>query len=347
MPCKISNCFNDNLTFEKMIEAHNRAKIGKTSRGEILRFELNLENNIVNLIEDISNGRYKLGKYRVFKIYEPKERVIMSLPYIDRVVHQWYVEEFVKKNIVPKFIKDTYACIEDRGTHKAVDTLQRYMRIKSRQNKEYYVLKCDIKKFFYSIDQSILYNIMTKYIRDKALLEFSKILIYSDGDGVGIPIGNYTSQFFANIYLHELDTFIKHKLKAKCYVRYMDDFVLLLDTKEECTKIMTQIKQFININLKIELNEKSGYYPSKRGVDFCGYRIWNTHKLLRNSSKKKIKKCIKKWNILYKNDELDVHRAILSLNSWLGHASHANSYRLSRKVLCKCEFLYSFEKEVR
>ena len=342
MPKKIKNCFYKNLTFEKLMAAHKRARQHKVYKDEIINFEFNLENNITNLLNNIKNKKYRLGKYREFTIYEPKERIIKALPYPDRIVHQWYVEEFIKPYIVPKLISSTYACISERGTHKAALQIEKYMRIYKRNYGDFWVLKCDISKFFYSIDPNILFNILKKYISDKELLKFTKLLIFDSRESfgsVGIPIGNYTSQFFANIYLNELDQFVKRTLKIKHYVRYMDDFILLLNTKEECTLIKHTIETFLHQQLHLELNAKSKYYPNKMGVDFCGYRIFTTHKLLRLNSKKKIKKSVKKWNYLYKNNKLNVAKATESLNSWIGHASHCNSYTLQKKIINSCNFL--------
>lgn len=330
--------------------AHKRARKNKAYKDEIITFEINLENNITNLLHNIKNKKYNLGKYKTFKIYEPKERLIKALPYVDRIVHQWYVEEFIKPYILPRFINNTFACLPNRGTHKAVDKVAKYLKSYQHINPNFWILKCDISKFFYNINPYILYNIMKKYISDKELLNFTKLLIFDGRDkseSVGIPIGNYTSQFFANIYLNELDQYIKRILKVKYYVRYMDDFILLLDSKMECIKILNEIKAFLATTLKLKLNDKSRYYPNKMGVNFCGYRIFSTHKLLRLNSKKNIKKKVKKWNYLYLQNNLNLKSAMLSLNSWRGHASHCNSYKLQQKILNDCYFLYNnkaFEK---
>jgi len=344
MPKTLKNCFYKNLTFQKLLEAHDRAKKHKMYKSEIIQFELNLENNLINLINNIKNNNYKLGKYHEFKIYEPKERLIKSLPYIDRIVHQWYVEEFIKPYILPRFIDASYACIENKGTHKAVIRVQKYLQMYHRKYGDFWILKCDIKKFFYNIDPHILFKILNKYISDKALLNFTKLLIFdqrASDEKVGIPIGNYTSQYFANIYLNELDQFIKRNLKIKAYVRYMDDFILLTKTKNECIELKHIIEDFLYKNLHLELNSKSRYYPYKMGVNFCGYRIFTTHRLLRTSNKKKIKKKVKLWNYQYKKNKLDISHAIQSLNSWLGHSSHCNSYHLEQKVINSCKFLYT------
>lgn len=348
----IKNCFYKNLTFEKMYSAHIRARKGKVLKSEVIKFEIDLENNIINLINKIKNGSYKLGKYHTFFVYEPKKREIKSLPYIDRVVHQWYVEEFIKPYFLPRFITTTYACIDDRGTHSAVNCAQKYLRL-AKQNfgNDYWILKCDIKKFFYSIDQQILFDILKKYISDKKLLEFSKLLIFDNEEknGIGIPIGNYTSQFFANIYLNELDKYAKYTLKQKYYLRYMDDFLFIVKTKEDAKIIKAKVEDFIHNNLKLELNHKSRYYPAHFGINFCGFRIFETHRLVRKSCKKKINKNIKNWNKLWENNKLDYNQMQMSINSWLGHVKHANSYKLTQKIFKKCKFLYTddlYEKDI-
>jgi len=353
MPKKIKNCFYKYLTFQKLLEAHQRARKNKTYKHEVILFEMNLENNLVNLLNNIKNNRYESGTYRTFKVYEPKERVIKSLPYIDRIVHQWYVEEFLKPFIIPKFIDTSFACLEDKGTHKAVETVQKFMRIYKRNHGDFWILKCDISKFFYSIEPNILYNIMKKHIDDKALLNFTKKLIFNDpSEELGIPIGNYCSQYFANIYLNELDMFVKHTLHIKYYVRYMDDFILLLNNKQECIKIKKLIEDFLNKNLELKLNYKSRYYPNKMGVNFCGYRIFETHRLLRLNSKKKIKLNVKRWNKLYSKNCLDLPNTMMRLNSWIAHSSHCNSYKLQNKIYKNCNFLYTndtyeeIEKEI-
>ena len=287
----IKNCFYKNLTFEKFLQAHNRAKQHKSYKDEVIKFELNLENNLINLINSIKNNKYKIGNYYSFTIYEPKERNIKALPYRDRIVHQWYVEEFIKPYIIPRFIDTSFACLTDRGTHKAVDKVQAKLREYSRKYGHFWILKCDIKGYFYNINQDILINIMEKYISDKKLMDFTKLIITGNSrqTQVGIPIGNLTSQYFANIYLNELDYFVKHTLKVPVMIRYMDDFILLTKTKEEAKKLKETISIFLRDHLKIELNAKSRYYPSDMGVNFCGYRIFTDYRLLRTNSKKKIK----------------------------------------------------------
>lgn len=328
----IKNKFDDCLTFKKMLAAHERAKKGKNSKSEIIIFEMDLETNIIRIINEIKNNNYKFGNYREFTVYEPKERIIKSLPYRDRIVHQWYVEEFIKPYFYPRFVRDTYACLDNKGTHKAVKEMQKKMRRMRKEcnNNNYYVLKCDIKKYFYNIDKNILMNILSKRIKDKKILDFTKIIL-NDGTDIGIPIGNYTSQYFANIYLNELDHYVKETLGIKHYCRYMDDFILLLKTKEEAKKYIVLLEKFVKEYLDLEFNSKSTYFKSKRGIDFCGYRIYETHILLRKRFKNKVNKNVKKWNYLYRNEKLYYDKYYMSWNSYKGHASHANSYNFMKK----------------
>lgn len=327
----IKNSFYDKLTFDKLLDAHLRASRGKKSKKEIILFEMDLETNIIRIMNEIKSGTYIFGKYREFIIYEPKERVIKSLPYRDRIVHQWYVEEFIKPYFFKRFINDTFACLDGRGTHKAVQRVQKRMRSMKRKYNNYYVLKCDIKKYFYTIDKNILLGILKKRIKDKKLLEFSKVVL-NDDQMIGIPIGNFTSQYFANIYLNELDHFVKEVLQIKNYIRYMDDFIILLPTKEDAKKIMTNISLFLKEYLNLSLNSKSKYFPNYCGIDFCGYRIFETHILLRKRFKKKIKKSVKLWHMLKVKNKFYEKKFLMSLNSYRGHASHSNSYYFMKKI---------------
>ncbi len=327
----IKNCFYKNLTFEKLLEAHQRASKGKKSKKEVILFEMDLESNIIRIMNELKSGIYKFGEYREFYVYEPKERLIKSLPYRDRVVHQWYVEEFIKPYFFKRFINTTFACLDDRGTHKAVFEVQKQMRRMKRKYGSYYVLKCDVKKYFYSIDKNILFDILKNKISDKKLLEFS-MTILNDGQEIGIPIGNFTSQYFANIYLNELDHFIKEEICVKNYIRYMDDFILLLETKEDAKRILLLIDSFLSSNLNLRLNSKSKFYSNRFGIDFCGYRIYETHILLRKMFKRKVKKSIRLWYSLKLKNKFYKTKFLLSLNSYKGHACHCNSFNFMRRI---------------
>lgn len=208
MPKRIGNIYDDAIKFEKLRSAYERTSKGKKNKIDRIKFGMYLEDNIYKMGTELKKQEYKVGNYKTFKVYIPKERIIHCLEFYDRVVQQWYVYEFILPYMVDKFIVDSYACIKGRGVHTAINKLQKYMRIAKRKWEKPYILKYDIKKFFYSINQEILYKIMCKYYKDKKFLELTKIFIQFDEEKghcnefkVGIPIGNYTSQFFANIYI--------------------------------------------------------------------------------------------------------------------------------------------------
>ena len=219
----IRNKYYKYLTYEKLMEAHIKSRKGKTSKEEIIKFNLKQEEYITWLLEQLKNKTYSHGEYKVFYITEPKLRKIERSKYIDRIVHRWYVDNFMQEYFVKQFITTTYACIKKRGTHKAVLAVQKGMKHCKRIWGEYYILKMDIAKFFQNIDKDILIKILESKIKDKNLMWLTKEIVYSSEGKKSLPIGNYTSQIFANIYLNEIDQYVKHKLKIKYYYRYMDD----------------------------------------------------------------------------------------------------------------------------
>lgn len=322
----LKRCYYDKLDINNIYNAYLRARKNKRSKKEVIDFELNLETNLSKIYNELRYLTYKPGKYKEFIIHEPKERLIMSLPFKDRVVHQWYIEEFIKPFYVKRFITDSYACIEGRGTHKAVFKLQKYL--KENNNKEFYVLKCDIEKYFFNIDKDILFNILKRDIKDKYLLELTKKIIFDNISG--LPIGNYTSQYYANIYLNELDWFIKDKLDVKYYIRYMDDFILLLDSSEECKLVLEKIRSFLNNKLKLKLNKKTRYFKYKSEIDFCGYLVFPNKLLPRKRNIKKIFKIINKFNI--NNDFLEFY---FTMNSYITYLEYSCCYKLKLNIINK------------
>lgn len=190
-----------------------------------------------------------------------------------------------------------------------------------KDNKEYYILKCDVSKFFNSIDKEVLYKIISRKVKDKDFLNCTKHILFDGTYKIGIPIGNYTSQFFANIYLNEMDHFIKEKMHIKHYVRYMDDFILILDNKEAAIKAKETISQFLEEKLHLKLNKKTNYFKCSQGVKFCGFHIYIDKIKLLNQNKKKIYKKVKYWNKLYEKNELDIMKTAECFKAWLGHAS--------------------------
>lgn len=343
MPKRINNIFEKKIKFKNMYDAYVRASKLKHSNKEVIIFEMDLATNLYTLLSDIYFGRYKTGIYRKFVVYEPKKREIMSLPFRDRVLQQWYVEEFIKPIFVPKFVKDTYACLSDRGLHIAVKNLQKYMKKCYLKNNNFYILKCDISKFFNSIDKTILFSIISRKIKDKKFLECTQKIIFDGTYKIGIPIGNYTSQFFANIYMNELDHFVKEVLRIKYYVRYMDDFVLLVKDREDAIYCKEKMAEFLEEKLHLKLNKKTNYFKNSQGVSFCGYHIYINKIKLLNQNKKKIYKKVKKWNELYRNNELDLMKTAECLKAWEGHAKLGNNYEYIKKIKKKCDWYYEGE----
>lgn len=344
MCISIKTKFDDKLTYANLLKAHQKTREGKTTKDRVIRFEINLETNMYNLYNNLKNGTYKVGNYNKFIIKMPRPREVQSLPYVDKIVHNWYVEEFLKPYYSKRFINASYGGLEGKGTYVCIQDMQKMMR-KAKRNygDDYYILKMDIKSFFYSIDPHILYKILSRVIADEKLRDFTRFLIFdhNNENEVGIPIGNYTSQYFANIYMNELDKYVKTVLRVKYYSRYMDDFILLLKNKNECIEKIKQIKKFLEENLKLELNEKTKYYPRIKGCNYCGYIIYETHIKIRKRSVKKIKKNIKHWNKLYSKKKINFNKTLNSLNSWFGHIKHANSYKLKNTIINKCDFIYN------
>ncbi len=216
---------------------------------------------------------------------------------MDRIVHRWVVDNFLEPFFVPTFIKNSYACLKNKGMHKACLDLQKAMRHCKIIWKEYYILKMDVTKFFENINKDKLYFILNKRIQDIKLLHLLKQIIYSNKGKCGLAIGNYTSQMFANIYLNEVDQYIKHKLHCKYYFRYMDDSVILIKTKEGAKQVLEKIKEYLKEKLDLELNKKTQIFKNKQGVNFCGYKIKEYRLKIRDRREKEIKKEDKKIKI--------------------------------------------------
>ena len=257
MPRTIRNQFDKYLTYEKLMEAHIKSRKGKGYRKEIIIFNLKQEEYIMWLLEQLKNKTYKHGVYTQFYITEPKLRKIEKSRYIDRIVHRWVVDNFLEPAFVPQFIPSSYACIKNRGMHKSAIYVQEKMKHCKIIWEEYYILKMDIAKYFDNINKNILLKILERKIKDKDLIWLIKEILFAQKREKGLEIGNYTSQMFANIYLNEVDQYIKHELKVKYYCRYLDDSVLMVKTKEEAKEILEKIKKFLKENLELELNKKT------------------------------------------------------------------------------------------
>lgn len=314
-------------------KAYNKARKCKRYRKDVLLFTKDKEDNLETVRNDILGLSYEPSEYRYFKVYEPKERQIMALPFYDRVV-QHAINNVLEPIFNQRFIFHSYACRKTKGMHAASDTLQEWLYEwqKFHPDQPLYAIKADIHHYFQSINHDVLKAEIRKVIKDAGALVLIDKIIDHNGqmpDGVGIPVGNLTSQLFANIYLNKLDQYIKHKLGAKYYMRYMDDFIILSPDKEQLRRWLADIERFLRDELKLELNPKTTILAAKNGIDFVGYKHRATHRKVRQDSVKRIKKTIKK----YESGKITKEQLQKSIASWTGHAGHADSYNLQKKVI--------------
>ena len=328
----IKNEYEKALSYENLMKAHLQSRKGKGYRKEIILFNLRQEEYIMWLYEQLKTQKYKHGGYTVFYITEPKLRRIEKSKYIDRIVHRWYVNSFIKPYFIPQFIYTSYACLQDKGMHKACLDVQKAMKHCKSIWGEYYILKMDIQKYFENIDKDIIYKIIQRKIKDDKILWLTREILYSNEGPKNLPIGNYTSQMFANIYLNELDQYVKHKLKGKYYFRYMDDAVLMRKTKEETKQDLEKIKKFLKEKLELELNQKTQIFKNKQGVNFCGYKINEYRLKIREKGKKKLKKKVKELKKRVETREIDSKEAKRYLAGHLGYMKIANVNSLKEKL---------------
>lgn len=332
MPKTIRNQYEKNLNYKKLMEAHIKSRKGKGYRKEIIQFNLKQEEYIMWLQEQLKNKTYHHGGYTQFYVTEPKLRKIEKSRYIDRIVHRWVVDNFLEPAFVPQFIATSYACLKGRGMHRAAIYVQDTMKHCKRIWGDYYILKMDIAKYFDNINKNILLNILKRKIRDKDLIWLIKEILFAQKREKGLEIGNYTSQMFANIYLNEVDQYIKHQLKIKYYCRYLDDSVLMVKTKKEAKEVLEKIKQFLKKSLELKLNKKMQIFKNKQGVNFCGYKINEYRMKLRDKGKRKLKKKVKNLKQRIKEGKITSKEAKKYLAGHMGYIKYANTKNLLQKI---------------
>lgn len=335
--------------FENIHQAYLEARKNKRYRDEVLRFTANLEENLIQIQNELIWKTYKSGRYREFYIHEPKKRLIMALPFKDRVV-QWAIYRILNPLLEQRYISDSYACMNGFGAQRAVRHLQYWLRKECRSHEKVYVLKLDISKYFYRVDHNVLVQILHRIIGDKDLLQLLETVIRCEhtnfgvqlGDhqyehermtGLGMPIGNLTSQMFANLYLNELDHFVKEDLQVRRYMRYMDDSLILHHDKAYLWQLKQEIEAFLTDYLHLVLNNKTTVRGINQGIDWLGYRVWSTHIKLRKKSAMKMRKRIKYLTRAYRHGDVDAAAVNNSVQSYLGLLQHCNSFRLQTKVL--------------
>ena len=334
---QIDNVFLENLTYDNLYRAFIISKRCKSLKRNVIYYDLKYEYHLKDTLKKLKEGNYNFGKYNKFKVYEPKERIILSAPFKDRVVHTFLVKNFLEPYFVPMFINTSYACIKGKGMHKCALDVKRAIYNISKKWENAYIIKMDVSKFFYNIDRDILFDIISRKIIDKKLLEVLKKVIYIEDDygvlnGLGIPIGNYTSQIFANIYLNEVDWYIKRDLKCKYVYRYMDDSIVICENKEEAQEKLKLIEKFYNEKLHLKLNKKTQIFKVGQGVNFCGYKIFIGKMKLRNKGKTKLKRKMKKVQELLKRKEISVAEAKMMLTGHVGYIKYSDSDNLIKKV---------------
>lgn len=312
------------IKIENLLVTWERFLRGKKHKRDVMIFQTKLADNLTDLYYSLVNYTYTHGPYSAFNISDPKPRNIHKATVRDRLLHH-----LIYKELYPyfdkKFIYDVYSCRKNKGIHRALNRFRDFARQVSKNNsRTCYVLKCDIKKFFANVDHQVLINILKRYISDPQiiwLLERVIFSFYSSRPGIGLPLGNLTSQLFVNIYMHEFDMYIKQELRVKYYLRYGDDFVILADSREYLNSSLSKIREFLQRELKLALHQqkvKIKTYAS--GIDFLGWIHFPYYRQMRTTTKRKIIRRLKNF---------PERKTVVS---YLGLLEYGNTYKLKRQV---------------
>jgi len=323
---RYGNLYHKIYDINNLRTAHKMARKGKTWYREIKMVDAEPEKYLTELQKMLINKTYKTSKYSSFiKNDKGKQRKIFKLPYYPDRICQWAIMLQIEDILLNTFIYDTYASIPNRGIHKALKRVNKAMT--DREGTQY-CLKFDIKKYFPSINQDVLKQLLRKKFKDKDLLWLLDEII--DSADEGIPIGNYLSQYLANFYLTYFDHWLKEEMKCKYYFRYMDDLVILHSNKEFLHDLKKKADEYLWNNLKLTIKENWQVFPTYvRGLDFVGYRSFGDYTLLRKTTSKQLKR---KMNKLKKKEVLNFND-FCSVNSYLGWVKWGNCYNLKTKYL--------------
>lgn len=308
--------FEEVISLENLFAAWREFKRGKTGRADVQAFGFRLEDNIFALHEALSGGVYHHGGYEEFIVCDPKRRVIHKASIVDRLVHHAVVR-VIERSFDRGFIFDSWSCREGKGTHRAVDRFQAMAWTASRNDTlAVWALKLDVRKFFASVDQAVLLRLIEGHVRDARLLRLIRDIVSSFP--AGLPIGNLTSQLFANVYLNELDQFVKHRLRIHGYVRYCDDFILIHTDRAVLLRALPAIRDFLGQSLQLSLHpDKIELRRYNQGVDFLGYVCFPRYRVLRTVTKRRLFRRISPENQA----------------SYLGVLRHCRSVGLQRRIL--------------
>src|SRR3989339_266697 len=351
MKIQLGHTFEDIINLENLLSAWLEFIVGKKNKKDVRFFHRDLMDNIISLHTDLKSGTYHHGDYESFFVNDPKRRHIHKASVRVRLVHH-AIYRILYPFFERTFIGDSYSCRVDKGTHRAI-TRFRVMAYKvSRNNtRTGWVLKCDIRKFFASIDHKILLGILSEYIPDKDIMCLLGEVVGSyetdrdssspfglarndsccgDGRRFGLPLGNLTSQLFANVYMNVFDQFVKHKLKVKYYIRYADDFVFLFEERRMLNKILIEIKNFLHNQLKLFLHKDKLFINTfSSGMDFLGWVHFFDYRTLRKNTKKRM------FNRIQQNPKNEC------LQSYLGLLKHGDTFKVKKELLNKYWLLSS------
>ncbi len=331
--------FRHMISYPNLLRCWGQFSKGKKKRPDLIAFERDLRSHLTQLSQELRSGTYKHGPYSHFWVSEPKMRRISRASVRDRIVHHMLAEVL---NVVYKkrFIFHSYASIKGKGTHQGVIDLQKII-YKATQNdtKPCYFLKCDIKKFFDTASQDLMLKILQKHIQSQPLLDLLSKIIYSPPQSnpasphVGFPIGNLTSQVFSNIYMNELDHYVKHRLKVPHYLRYTDDFLLLSPDKSFLIQCLEDIRVFLQDQLCLTLHpQKITLSPYTRGIDWLGYNLFFDHRLLRTKTKRRLVQRLHTRLSSCFEREITLSAVRQTAFSYLGMLCHATEHTLSVDV---------------
>lgn len=347
---RYGNLYPQIIDYSNLLLAANKAQKGKRWQQNVLRFNYKREQELERLRHQLSNFTYQPGSYTTFEIYEPKRRMISAAPYRDRIVHHALCN-VIAPIFERTFIADSYANREGYGTHKALRKFINFAR-SSR-----YVLQCDIKKYFPSMDHEILKQLIRRKIKCQETLwlidkiidnsnEQIPVVNYFPGDDLlspvqrrkGLPIGNLTSQLSGNIYLSGLDHFVKETLKCQKYVRYVDDFALFSDEQNYLQEARQLIEEYL-VKLRLKIHPvKSQLFETKRGANFLGFRILPNKIRVKSANLKLARKRLKKLQLDYANGGKELKDIIQSIQAWEAHLKHGNTWRLRQQIFTTLVF---------
>jgi len=324
MDIRLAHGFEEVVSVENLLEAWREFLRGKRGKRDVQEFQLQLMDNILALNEDLVNGTYRHGGYHAFNIADPKPRNIHKASVRDRLLHH-AIYRVLYPFFDRTFIADSFSCREGKGTHAALDRFRSFSRVVSKNNtRTCWVLKCDIRKFFASVDHKILMSILARSIPDERLLALLQEIIgsFSTTPGIGLPLGNLTSQLLVNIYMNEFDQFTKHKLKAKHYIRYADDFVFLSPDRAWLEAHIPLIATFLSERLHLTLHpEKLFIKTLASGFDFLGWVHFPDHRVLRTATKRRMFKRMRE------------NPSPETLASYRGLLRHGNTYALASRLI--------------